>query len=122
MSTQKLCQSLCKKCYWYKCLLEPGKTRAENNYYTSWTSNYFLDLVMCRIPLARLSFIFLEFRLLFRWLRQNVLNNPHILDWFFTQRTESFVKNWLQNSLGGTGTGTSMLSSEVLYTVMVLPN
>ena len=35
-------------------------------------------------------------------LRQNVLNNPYILDWFFTQRTESFVKNWLQNSLGAT--------------------
>ena len=35
-------------------------------------------------------------------LRQNVLNNPNVLDWFFTQRTESFVKNWLQNSLGAT--------------------
>ena len=25
-------------------------------------------------------------------IRQNVINNPHILDWFFTERTESFVK------------------------------
>ena len=23
--------------------------------------------------------------------RQNVINNPHIVDWFFTQRLESFV-------------------------------
>ena len=25
-------------------------------------------------------------------IRQNVINNPHILDWFFTERTENFVK------------------------------
>ncbi len=25
--------------------------------------------------------------------RQNVINNPHIVDWFFTQRLESFVKH-----------------------------
>ena len=33
-------------------------------------------------------------------LRQNVIANPHILDWFFTQRTESFVKWWLYETLG----------------------
>ena len=33
-------------------------------------------------------------------LRSNVINNPHILDWFFTQRTESFVKRWLYGHLG----------------------
>ena len=27
--------------------------------------------------------------------RQNVINNPHIVDWFFAQRLESFVKYWL---------------------------
>ena len=32
-------------------------------------------------------------------MRQNVINNPHILDWFFTERTESFVKWWLYKSL-----------------------
>ena len=32
--------------------------------------------------------------------RQNVINNPHIVDWFFTQRLESFVKHWLYDSLG----------------------
>ena len=31
--------------------------------------------------------------------RANVINNPHILDWFFMQRTEQFVKWWLYNSL-----------------------
>ena len=31
--------------------------------------------------------------------RDYVLNNPHILDWFFTQRTERFVKWWLYESL-----------------------
>lgn len=31
--------------------------------------------------------------------RQNVINNPHIIDRFFTQRLESFVKHWLYNSL-----------------------
>ena len=31
--------------------------------------------------------------------RQNVINNPHIVDWFFTQRLESFVKHWLYETL-----------------------
>jgi len=31
--------------------------------------------------------------------RQNVINNPHITDWFFTQRLEHFIKHWLYNSL-----------------------
>ena len=35
-------------------------------------------------------------------LRQNVIDNPHLLDWFFTQRTEKFVKNWLYETLGAT--------------------
>ena len=32
--------------------------------------------------------------------RQNVINNPHIVDWFFTQRLESFVKHGLYDTLG----------------------
>lgn len=31
--------------------------------------------------------------------RQNVINNPHITDYFFTQRLENFIKHWLYNSL-----------------------
>ena len=31
--------------------------------------------------------------------RQAVINNPHIVDWFFTQRLESFIKHWLYNTL-----------------------
>lgn len=31
--------------------------------------------------------------------RQNVIDNPHIVDWFFTQRLESFVKYWLYDTL-----------------------
>lgn len=32
--------------------------------------------------------------------RQNVINHPHIVDWFFTQRLlESFVKHWLYDTL-----------------------
>ena len=31
--------------------------------------------------------------------RQAVINNPHIADWFFCQRLESFVKHWLYGSL-----------------------
>lgn len=30
---------------------------------------------------------------------QNVINNPHITDWFFTKRLENFIKYWLYNSL-----------------------
>ena len=33
-------------------------------------------------------------------LRDNVINNPHILDRIFTKRTEFFVKWWLYKSLG----------------------
>ena len=32
--------------------------------------------------------------------RQNVINNPHVVDWFSTQRLESFVKHWLYETLG----------------------
>ena len=31
--------------------------------------------------------------------RDNVINNPCLLDWFFTERTEQFVKHWLKNTL-----------------------
>ena len=31
--------------------------------------------------------------------RQSVINNPHIVDWFFTQRLESFIKHWLYKTL-----------------------
>ena len=30
---------------------------------------------------------------------QNVINNPHIADWFFAQRLENFVKYWLYDTL-----------------------
>lgn len=32
--------------------------------------------------------------------RENVINNPHLLDWLFTERTEAFVKYWLKETLG----------------------
>jgi len=34
--------------------------------------------------------------------RANVINNPHILDWLFTERTYRFVKFWLKQTLGAT--------------------
>ena len=40
--------------------------------------------------------------------RQNVINNPHVVDWFFTQRLESFVKHWLYDTLVQNGTGSDM--------------
>lgn len=33
-------------------------------------------------------------------LRNNIINNPHLIDWFFTVRVEIFVKHWLYESLG----------------------
>ena len=32
--------------------------------------------------------------------RQNVIKNSHLVDWFFTQRLESFIKHWLYETLG----------------------
>ena len=32
--------------------------------------------------------------------QQNVISNPHIVHWFFTERLESFVKHWLFDTLG----------------------
>ena len=32
--------------------------------------------------------------------RQNVLNNPHIMVYMFTERVEAFVKHWLYRCLG----------------------
>ena len=32
--------------------------------------------------------------------RQNVIDNPHIVDWFFDQRLQSFIKHWLYGTLG----------------------
>ncbi|XP_066932700.1 uncharacterized protein [Clytia hemisphaerica] len=31
--------------------------------------------------------------------RQNIVDNPHIVDWLFTERVKSFVKHWLYESL-----------------------
>ena len=56
--------------------------------------------------------------------RENVINNPHITDWFFTQRLESFIKHWLYHSLDAiSGTGIDLNTRpEVTFTVMVLLN
>ena len=32
-------------------------------------------------------------------LRENIINNPHLIDWFFTIRVENFVKHWLYETL-----------------------
>ena len=32
--------------------------------------------------------------------RQAVINNPHIVDCFFTKRLEIFLKHWLYDTLG----------------------
>ena len=34
--------------------------------------------------------------------RNNVINNPHIVDWFFTERLKKFIKHWLYDSLDAT--------------------
>ncbi|XP_066915540.1 uncharacterized protein [Clytia hemisphaerica] len=31
--------------------------------------------------------------------RQNIIDNPHIVDWLFTERVKNFVKHWLYESL-----------------------
>ena len=31
--------------------------------------------------------------------RQNVINNPHLVDWFFSQRLDNFVKHWLYETM-----------------------
>ena len=44
--------------------------------------------------------------------RANVINNPHLLDWFFTERTEQFVNYWLKKKhlvQHGIGLGMNML-------------
>ena len=33
-------------------------------------------------------------------LRENIINNPHLVDWFFTVRVEKFVKHWLYDQMG----------------------
>ena len=33
-------------------------------------------------------------------LRKNVINNPYLLDWFFTVRVERFVEHWLYEVIG----------------------
>lgn len=33
-------------------------------------------------------------------IRENIIMNHHLVDWFFTERVESFLKNWLYQSLG----------------------
>ena len=34
--------------------------------------------------------------------RQNLIDNPHLVDWFFTKRLENFVKSWLYDTLQAT--------------------
>ena len=31
--------------------------------------------------------------------RQNVISNPHLVDWFFSQRLDNFVKHWLYETM-----------------------
>ena len=52
--------------------------------------------------------------------RENVINNPHLLDWFFTERVEKFVKHWLiLLVLHGICSYMNMLFRGIPYTVMV---
>lgn len=52
--------------------------------------------------------------------RANVTNNPHLLDWFFTERTKQFVNYWLKKHLvqHGIGLGMNMLYNVVQFIVM----
>ena len=34
--------------------------------------------------------------------RENIINNPHLADWFSSQRLERFIKAWLYNILDAT--------------------
>jgi hypothetical protein len=52
-----------------------------------------------------------------------LFNNPHVVDWFFTQRLENFVKHWLLKHLVRNGTGFVMNTKvEVVSIVMALLN
>ena len=31
---------------------------------------------------------------------KNIINNPHLIDWFFTVRVKNFIKLWLYEILG----------------------
>ena len=52
--------------------------------------------------------------------RANVTNNPHLLDWFFTEHTKQFVNYWLKKHLvqHGIGLGMNMLYNVVQFIVM----
>jgi len=54
--------------------------------------------------------------------RQNIIENPHLIDWFFTLRTENFVKHWLYEIMGAKWHWYryDLLLCPVQYTVMVL--
>ena len=61
------------------------------------TSNNIFYFIMCRISLARIS---QAFKQQFHWKTDSRwLNNPHLLDWVFSERTDRFVKFWLKESL-----------------------
>ena len=54
---------------------------------------------------------------------ENVMNNPHITDWFFTQRLEIFIKHWRYHSLDAKWHWYRYeYRPEVSFTVMVLLN
>lgn len=56
--------------------------------------------------------------------QQNIINNPHIVDWFFTQWLENFIKHWLYMCTTHyivSGTGIDLNSkAEVVFIAMVL--
>ena len=78
---------------------ERGKLRADMNQDSSATIFWTLSMA---------EFHWLEFHSLnsdnevsdTETLRESIINNPHLLDWFFTVRVEKFVKHWLYEKMG----------------------
>ena len=73
---------------------ERGKLRATINQVSSATIFWTLSMAEFHWP---------EFHSLLsdnETLRESIINNPHLLDWFFTVRVEKFVKHWLYKQMG----------------------
>ena len=54
--------------------------------------------------------------------RQNIINNPHLADWFYTEHFETFLKQWLYNTQSGIGFDMSIKHHVAAYIAMELPS
>ena len=99
-SLMRKIQYYAKKYLWNQFLLVSGKGTTQSNLEQIGTPTILWTLSCAEFHWPEFHTLFGDVNNDCNTYKKNVINNPHILDLFFTEGTESFVKHWLYNTLG----------------------